>query len=511
MKPVLPLSLSLVVLCSTALFAQTPPPVAAGWTESPTGSTATPNNVAIGPSVHPNTRLRLSNPSVATETPGSGGQIAFGTTGGQNWMYRLDSSNNLHLDRCCWANGMTYSYNGAVGISTPAPAAKLHITGGGGGNVDMIVNGRIRTGDGANTGGVWLDGASTMFVGQAPNGYGFYGNAWQLFINRSTGNVGIGTGASAHPSARLHVAGSAYVSSDLLAGADTIPVLIRGVANGGAIQIKANSSTTDRYLRFGQIDNSGVFYPYMHMSDGGKVGIGTVEPGTSLDVYNIGNSVIRARGGYAGMMLTSGDGTTSTRFSFIDMTSSETQAAAWRLGMNGTQDFTLTDNLSPFPVRMTMTRAGEFTVNGNISATGTINAKYQDLAEWVPANEPMVAGTVVIIDPDTDYGVRPSGSAYDTRVAGVVSSRPGVLLGTEGPEKAKVATTGRVKVRVDATGAPIRRGDLLVTSDRPGLAMKSAPLSVAGVTMHRPGTVIGKALEPLAHGEGEILVLLSLQ
>jgi hypothetical protein len=29
--------------------------------------------------------------------------------------------------------------------------------------------------------------------------------------------------------------------------------------------------------------------------------------------------------------------------------------------------------------------------------------------------------------------------------------------------------------------------------------------------MHRPGTLIGKALEPLSEGEGEILVLLSLQ
>jgi hypothetical protein len=29
--------------------------------------------------------------------------------------------------------------------------------------------------------------------------------------------------------------------------------------------------------------------------------------------------------------------------------------------------------------------------------------------------------------------------------------------------------------------------------------------------MHMPGTLIGKALEPLATGKGEILVLLSLQ
>jgi hypothetical protein len=41
--------------------------------------------------------------------------------------------------------------------------------------------------------------------------------------------------------------------------------------------------------------------------------------------------------------------------------------------------------------------------------------------------------------------------------------------------------------------------------------MKSQPIDIGGVQIHRPGTVIGKALEPLPSGEGEILVLLSLQ
>ena len=74
-----------------------------------------------------------------------------------------------------------------------------------------------------------------------------------------------------------------------------------------------------------------------------------------------------------------------------------------------------------------------------------------------------------------------------------------------------VATTGRVKEKVDATNGPIQIGELLVTSDRKGFAMKSVPVDIGGIRMHRPGTLIGKALEPLAHGTGEILVLLSLQ
>jgi len=50
-----------------------------------------------------------------------------------------------------------------------------------------------------------------------------------------------------------------------------------------------------------------------------------------------------------------------------------------------------------------------------------------------------------------------------------------------------------------------------VTSDIPGVAMKSEPVNLGGVQLHRPGTLIGKALEPLQKGRGEILVLLSLQ
>jgi hypothetical protein len=93
----------------------------------------------------------------------------------------------------------------------------------------------------------------------------------------------------------------------------------------------------------------------------------------------------------------------------------------------------------------------------------------------------------------------------------VVSLRPGLELGEEGEGRVLVATTGRVKVKVDAGDGPIEIGDLLVTSDKEGYAMRSVPVDVGGVRLHRPGTLIGKALEPWAKGTGEILVLLSLQ
>jgi hypothetical protein len=148
---------------------------------------------------------------------------------------------------------------------------------------------------------------------------------------------------------------------------------------------------------------------------------------------------------------------------------------------------------------------------GNITLSGTINAKYQDVAEWVPSSDKFVAGTVVVLDPTKSNQVISSTVSYDTRVAGVVSEQPGIALGEKSDSKVLVATTGRVKVKVDASKGPIHIGDLLVTSDIPGVAMKSEPVEFAGRKMHMPGTLIGKALEPLEKGKGEILVLLSLQ
>jgi hypothetical protein len=150
-------------------------------------------------------------------------------------------------------------------------------------------------------------------------------------------------------------------------------------------------------------------------------------------------------------------------------------------------------------------------VNGDVKVTGNIAAKYQDIAEWVSVSRPLLPGTVVILDPDHANAVMPSLTAYDTRVAGVVSANPGIVLGEATEGKDKIATTGRVKVRVDATGSPIHVGDLLVSSEKEGVAMRSAPIDVGGVKIHRPGTLIGKALEPLETGKGEVLVLLSLQ
>lgn len=250
--------------------------------------------------------------------------------------------------------------SGRTGLGLPNPQHKLHIVGDNGANVDLRVLGRLQTGDINNAGGMWLDYANTMFVGQftgEADRYGFFGaNGWQLIINKNSGNVGIGVLV---PTKKLSVAGDAHFTGTVTAG--------------------------------------------------------------------------------------------------------------------------------------------------NISAT------YQDFAEWVPASSDLEPGTVVVLNPKQPNEVMAAMQAYDTRVAGVVSPQPGIILGVDGPSKEMIATTGRVKVKVDARAGAIAIGDLLVTSDVKGTAMRSTPLEISGRQFHQPGTIIGKALEELPEGTGEILVLLSLQ
>ena len=150
-------------------------------------------------------------------------------------------------------------------------------------------------------------------------------------------------------------------------------------------------------------------------------------------------------------------------------------------------------------------------VTGDVRVDGNISAKYQDLAEWVPARPGLVNGTVLVVDRDKVNHVLPAATPYDTGVAGVVSAQPGIVLGEPGNDKVMVTHNGRVRVKVDAQYGAIAVGDLLLTSPTPGHAMRSIPVNLGGVEIHRPGTILGKALESIENGQGEILVLLTLQ
>lgn len=213
--------------------------------------------------------------------------------------------------------------------------------------------------------------------------------------------------------------------------------------------------------------------------------------------------------------LRAGNGTSSSKSAYTQYSTNETTPISWSAGMlGGNGEYRIRDTAGVD--RMKITPATSDPNGATIAFIGTVSgsaiyANYQDVAEWVPASQKIEPGTVVVLNLDHPNEVAPSTTPYDPTVAGVVSVQPGVLLGKAGANKVAVATTGRVLVKVDATHAPIHIGDLLVTGDDIGTAKRSEPIDVGGMKIHRTGTVIGKALQPLASGTGEILVLLTLQ
>lgn len=135
-----------------------------------------------------------------------------------------------------------------------------------------------------------------------------------------------------------------------------------------------------------------------------------------------------------------------------------------------------------------------------------------DVAEYIPVAENVTPGTVLIIG--EDGRLAPSTAAFDSRVAGIVSTEPGIFLGSKedgNNGEALVAVAGRVPCKVDATNGPIHPGDLLTTSDTPGYAMKAEPTMINGRGFYPDGTILGKALGTLESGTGIIEVLVTLQ
>jgi len=68
-----------------------------------------------------------------------------------------------------------------------------------------------------------------------------------------------------------------------------------------------------------------------------------------------------------------------------------------------------------------------------------------------------------------------------------------------------VALAGRVPVKATTENGPIRIGDFLTTSSKPGYAMRCGELSKC------TGAILGKALEPLEEGRGTIMVQVTLR
>lgn len=374
----------------------------------------------------------------------------------------------------------TNSGNVGVGTNTPDIHAKLHVFKPASAGIDIQSSNsggwsRVRLVTGTRTYGFFAGDGSE---GLAPNKIGLYdynAGAFRMMVD-SSGNVGFGTSS---PPSRLSVVGPVQNG--------VFTVFIDSTAGGQAgsqhgIQINGTSATT--YLSAGATSVFGAA-PHVNVN---------AADNTNYAV-TFGNT-----GGWGRVVRLRSSSSDST-VPVMRVEGSNGSTVALSAQANGTVGVGTGSPDASY----------KLDVVGNVRVSGNIAAKYQDVAEWVETSQALPAATVVVLHANRSNHVVASSRAYDTRVAGVISSQPGLILGERAENKVLVATTGRVKIKVDATRGAIRVGDLLVTSNKEGLAMKSRPISVGGARIHRPGTIIGKALEPLANGRGEILVLLSLQ
>ncbi len=105
----------------------------------------------------------------------------------------------------------------------------------------------------------------------------------------------------------------------------------------------------------------------------------------------------------------------------------------------------------------------------------------------------------IISSTSTGYGV--ARIPYDTAIYGVVSFNPALALSTTDKNIAYVLSSGQTTVKVNTDAGAIKRGDLITTSDVPGVGERAT----------RNGFVLGNALADYSNTKsvGKIMVNIS--
>ncbi len=246
---------------------------------------------------------------------------------------------------------------------------------------------------------------------------------------------------------------------------------------------------------------------FLHFDNNGRVGVLNDNPQADFHINGTTRSNAFETFGN-GTRLMIGNATQSRLYRFT--TASNGELSLYESTQN--RYFLHFDNAGRVGVFTTNPQA-ELDVNGRIRTRELEIVGGMDITEPFEMTEarPIEKGALVAIDPENPGKLTQSAKAYDKCIAGIISGAGGIHPGmslSQGDlvENGQlVALTGRVYVKASACNGAIQAGDLLTSSDLPGIAMK--------VTDHQKafGAVIGKAMTELEAGEGLVLVLVNLQ
>ena len=288
------------------------------------------------------------------------------------------------------------------------------------------------------------------------------------------GNVGIGT---SNPQQKLHVAGVIRFESPVdpkdqieMSTPGGWPGLI-AIADGhrremifdsGGIRLLTSSSSSPSPATNG-----------VTIDEDGKVGIGTNFPSARLEAVGTSGDLLR---------LTNPSSPTGPVVFRVDSSGQVFADAAYNCGLS--------------------------------SSSACLQAgQGADVAERIDVSEPVQPGDIIEIDPEQPGKFRKTRNAASPLVVGIVSTAPAITLGNHfdaesdrwKDQRPLLALAGRVPAKVTTENGPIQVGDLLVSANKPGYAMRCTDRTAC------VGAIVGKALEPLAQGDGLIQVAVSIQ
>jgi hypothetical protein len=238
----------------------------------------------------------------------------------------------------------------------------------------------------------------------------------------------------------------------------------------------------------------------------GKVGIGTTTVGSTLTVQGSGSS--------NPFSVASSTGTSLLVVSSTGDTSIGESSPSARLTVYNPTSSTSTDVFKVISdVSTTGNTVFKVTANGDIFTDGaTTIGTPADLAENFPKSEPLDPGMLVSFasstsewslgeNSDSYHMSEVKRANYGESIIGVVSTRPGIVLGGNTVNGAPIALSGRVPVLVTTENGQITKGDYLtISSSTRGYAMRN----------DGNGYVIGKALSDASpDGTSTVLVLVN--